>query len=70
MLENIAYYSILGKPLIMYLGILTFLSLLTTITIVVLNKKGYHIIPFKWHPRFAILTLILATIHALLIILS
>ena len=69
MLEQITYYSIFGKPLIMYLGILTFLSLVSTITIIVLKKKGYKI-DFKWHPRFAILTLILATIHGLLGILN
>ncbi|MBL7052084.1 MAG: hypothetical protein ISS01_03250 [Nanoarchaeota archaeon] len=70
MIRDIAYYTILGKPVVIYLGILTYLSLITTITIIVLNKKGYKTIPFKWHPRFAILTLILATIHASLIIFS
>lgn len=66
MVQNIAYSLILGKPVIMYMGILTYLSLLTTATIGRLNFKGNAAIPFKWHPRFAILTITLATVHAIL----
>tara|TARA_Y100000310_G_scaffold316091_1_gene367430 strand:- start:342 stop:560 length:219 start_codon:yes stop_codon:yes gene_type:complete len=70
MLTEIAYYPIFGKPLIMYLGILTLLSLITTISIAVLNKNGYNKIPFKWHYVFATITLILALIHGLFGVLS
>ena len=64
MVSSLAFHLFLGKPLIMYGGILTFLSLLTTATIGVLNMKGITIVPFKWHPRMAIITIILSTIHA------
>lgn len=70
MLRNISYYLIFGKPLIMYLGILTLLLFLFTALIGYLNVKGIQIIPFKWHPRFAIITIILALIHGILGILA
>lgn len=54
----------LGKPLVMYGGIFTFLLLLFTATVGVLNSKGIHVIPFRWHPRLALITIIIATIHA------
>ncbi|MFA6454512.1 MAG: hypothetical protein WCV70_01490 [Patescibacteria group bacterium] len=65
MIHNIAYTLILGKPLIMYGGILTFSLLLFTATVGALNFKGIAVIPFKWHPRLAIATIIAALIHAL-----
>lgn len=65
MIHNIAYTLILGKPLIMYGGILTFLLLLFTATVGALNFKGISVIPFKWHPRLALTTIIIATIHAI-----
>ncbi|MDO8668293.1 MAG: hypothetical protein Q7K35_04335 [bacterium] len=66
MIHNLAYTLILGKPLIMYGGILTFLLLLSTATVGALNFKGISVIPFKWHPRLAITTIIAAAIHAIL----
>ena len=50
MFQNITYFLIFGKPLIMYLGILTLLAFLFTASIAVMNLKGIRIIPFKWHP--------------------
>lgn len=50
----------------MYGGILTFLLLIFTATVGALNFKGIAIIPFKWHPRLAITTIIIAIIHAIL----
>lgn len=66
MIRNIAYILILGKPLVMYGGILTFLLLLFTATVGALNFKGIAVIPFKWHPRLAIATIIIAIIHAIM----
>ncbi|MDD5162616.1 MAG: hypothetical protein PHD95_00215 [Candidatus ainarchaeum sp.] len=66
MLENIVYFMILGKPLIFYLGIITLVSFLCTATIGFLNFKGYKKIPFKWHPRFAAISIILGIIHGTL----
>lgn len=66
MISSLAYTFILGKPLIMYLGIITFILLLFTATVGALNYKGIRIIPFKWHPVLAALTIIIAFIHGLL----
>lgn len=66
MLQEITYYLIFDKPLILYLGILTLLSLLVTASIAVLNKKGIRVIPFRWHAACAALTILLALIHGIL----
>ena len=66
MIHNIALTLFLDKPLVMYGGIMTFLLLLFTATVGALNFKGITVIPFKWHPRLAIITIIIATIHAIL----
>ncbi len=70
MLENVSYYQIFGKPLIMYSGILTLLSFLFTASIAIMNKKGINKIPFKWHPRMAVISIILAIAHGALGILA
>jgi len=49
----------------MYMGILTLFLLLSTATVGALNLKGISIIPFKWHPRLAMATIIMAIIHAI-----
>ena len=66
MIRDLAYVLILGKPLIMYGGILTFILLIFTATVGALNFKAIYIIPFKWHPRLAIATIIVAIIHAIM----
>lgn len=70
MFTRIAYYPILGKPLMLYLGILTLSFLLATAFVAYLHSKGYFGIPFKWHIRLAKITLILALIHGTLGILA
>jgi hypothetical protein len=66
MFQEITYYLIFGKPLIVYLGILTLLSLLTTASIGFLNLRGIRTIPFRYHPVCAGLTILLALVHGLL----
>lgn len=66
MLSKVAYFLIFGKPLIMYLGIATLLSFLTTAAIGFLNYHGIHKIPFKWHPVMAVISITLAIIHGIL----
>lgn len=67
MLQEITYYLIFGKPFIMYLGIATLLSFLITAFI---GFSVYHrrmaIIPFKWHPKMAALSIALAIVHGIL----
>jgi hypothetical protein len=65
MIHDIALTLIFGKPAVMYGGILTFLLLLFTATVGFLNFKGISVIPFRWHPRLAIITIIVAVIHGL-----
>lgn len=65
MISSLALTMFLGKPLIAYGGILAYLLLVSTALIGLLNHKGIHVIPFKWHPRLALITLVVATIHGL-----
>ena len=66
MLENITYFLIFGKPLIFYLGIITLSSFLLTASVAVLNRRGITVIPFKWHPRLAALSITLGIVHGTL----
>ncbi len=66
MLENITYYLIFGKPLIMYFGIIALLSFLFSASIAIMNHKGINKIPFKWHPIMARISITLAIFHGIL----
>ncbi len=66
MLSEISYFLILGKPLIMYLGIATFVCVATTALIAVLRRRAPRRIPFVLHHRVAVASLILASIHGVL----
>jgi hypothetical protein len=66
MLQEISFYMILGKPLIMYLGILTLTAFLVTALVAVANTRGIHTIPFVWHPRLAVFSIGCAVIHGIL----
>ncbi|MCX6721336.1 MAG: hypothetical protein NT026_01905 [Candidatus Staskawiczbacteria bacterium] len=66
MLQNITYFLIFGKPLIMYLGIITLLSFLITATLGAMIIRGIGKIPFKWHMIMAIISIVLAVIHGVL----
>jgi hypothetical protein len=70
MFQDITYFLVFGKPLIMYLGILTLLAFLVTASIAVMNMKGIRTIPFRWHPRCAVVALFLALVHGSLGILA
>ncbi|MDD4901680.1 MAG: hypothetical protein PHE24_00935 [Patescibacteria group bacterium] len=69
MLTNITYYLIFGKPLIMYLGIITLLSFLLTATVgylVFSGKAKPPIITFNTHRCLAYISIGLALIHGTL----
>lgn len=70
MLQQISYALVFGKPVILYLGILTVTALLLTAAIPILNRKGIRTIPFAWHPRCAMATICLALIHGTLGVLA
>jgi hypothetical protein len=67
MIYQIAYYSLLGKPVAIYFGMLAFIFMSATALVGYLNFTGRFVIPFKWHPRLAIATLSCAIIHIFLI---
>ena len=66
MFQNISYAIVFGFPVMFYLGILTLISFSVTGAIGYMNYHRIHTIPFKWHPRMAALSFILAGIHAFL----
>jgi len=70
MLANLTYYPIFGKPLIMYLGIITLLLFLTTASIGYGIFKGKLKISIAWHFRLAKTAIAFALIHATLGILA
>lgn len=65
MINRLAYTLVLGQPVIMYGGIITLILLVTTAVVGYLNFKGIHVIPFRWHPRLAMVTIVIAIVHAL-----
>jgi hypothetical protein len=72
MFQEVSYYLIFGRPLIMYLGIVTIVSFLITASIPllrrsgVLSRRGVVKIPFIWHPRMAVLSICIALVHGML----
>lgn len=66
MLSDVSYYLIFGKPLIMYLGILTLSSFLFTAYIGFMKLRGKTKIPLRWHFFMARVSLALAIIHGFL----
>ena len=66
MISKLAFYLIFGKPLIMYGGILTFLSFATTATIGYLIHHGKTNLSINWHINFVRLSFTIALFHAVL----
>lgn len=67
MVPPIGHIVIFGLPIALYFGIITFICLITTATIGMLVLKGRYNIPFKWHMRMAIITIMFALIHVALV---
>jgi len=63
--RNIALFMILGKPLVVYLGIIIFIGFLTTAILGMLILKGKKI-PLKLHLLLARVSLVLALVHGFL----
>lgn len=66
MFSEFAYSLIFGKPVIFYLGVITLFSFFFTASIAMMNKRGISYISFKWHPRMAKISLVLALAHGFL----
>jgi hypothetical protein len=67
-LTEITYFLILGKPLILYLGILNAILLASTATAGILVHRGK--IEFKIHLTLVKITLAVISVHAILGILA
>jgi len=68
MLANIAILTVFGWRLTIIFGALTFISVCFTALIGYLNFKGKSAIPFRWHPRMAVISISLAIIHIILVL--
>ncbi len=66
MISDIAYFQILGIPIVAYAGVLTFLCFSFTALIGYLNLHGNRSIPFKFHPAMALTSICIGLLHALL----
>jgi hypothetical protein len=66
MLQEISYYMIFGKPLMMYLGLLVLVCFLTTATIGLLLFRGSTKVNINMHKAMAITSITLAIIHGIL----
>jgi hypothetical protein len=66
MLQQIATFQIFGLPLILYGGIITFLCLIMTALVPILNQRNITHLPFKLHIWMARITIALALIHGIL----
>lgn len=65
-IQDITYYSILGIPFIVHLGIITLFILIATVLLPLLKRWGIIKVHVKWHIRLAYVTIILAFIHGIL----
>ena len=70
MFQEVTYFLIFGRPLILYLGVVTILLFFLTAAIAILNRRGIHVIPFVWHPRCAVIAICFAIVHGILGILA
>ena len=57
---SIAFYPILGKPFVFYLGIITLISFLVTAIFGISFYRG--LLRFKWHPTMVVVSFFLAII--------
>lgn len=69
-LTEITYMMIFGKPLIMYIGLITLILLASTATVGMLIMKGKTKITVKQHAWLARITLVIAALHGILGVLA
>ncbi len=62
-IANWAYNMYFGLPLVGWLGILTYIFLISTGSVMVLTRKKIKRFPLSVHVTLARITIILATIH-------
>lgn len=64
--ESIVYFSILGIPFIVHLGIITLFIFILTACLAILKRRGKVKYPLKLHIWLAYLAIILGIIHGIL----
>jgi Co/Zn/Cd efflux system component len=64
--RDFAYGLLLGKPIVVWLGILALMLLLSAAAVMFLTLHARKKIPFGWHKRFAVAGIIVALIHMVL----
>ena len=62
---EIKFLPVFGLPLIAWLGVVTITLFLITAAIGIMNRRGYHRIPFSWHIRMAYISITMAIIHGI-----
>lgn len=65
MISELAYFPILGKPLVLYMGISTLLLFISTASIGFMIFRGVGI-PFKFHPTLAGISVAVGIAHGIL----
>lgn len=65
-IQDITYYSLLGIPFIVYLGLVTLIFFIIAAALPILKQKKIAKISVKWHIRLAYIAIILAIIHGIL----
>jgi len=67
MIANPGQIIINGLPLYFYLGIVTFIALISTAALGMLFVKGKYGVRFSWHTNVAKITIVIAIIHGILV---
>ena len=67
MIANPGQIIIFGLPLYFYLGIITFIALISTAVLGMLFVKGKYGVRFSWHMNLARITIVIAIIHGILV---
>lgn len=65
-MQDLAYLSVLGKPLVFYIGALSVLAILTAASVPGLFKRGIRIIHIRHHPKVAAFALAVSALHVVL----
>lgn len=65
MISELAYFPILGKPLVLYMGISTLILFICTASIGFMIFRGVKI-PFKYHPTMAGISIAVGIVHGIL----
>jgi len=66
MFDEIAFYPVAGKPLLVWLGVVAFVSAILTYVVGYLLDRGSERVKIRQHKISAILTALLMMVHAIL----